>query len=62
LQSAICLLHLPRRGPIEPAIATRLFVTERTVEAHVNQIFQKLSLTANPGSHRRVLAYLRRPS
>jgi DNA-binding NarL/FixJ family response regulator len=30
------------------AIATRLFVTERTVEAHVNQIFQKLGLAAGP--------------
>ncbi|HEY2075671.1 MAG TPA: response regulator transcription factor [Streptosporangiaceae bacterium] len=46
------------------AIADRLFVTERTVEAHVKQIFQKLSLSTEPGSHRRVLAvlaYLRQP-
>ncbi|MBA2360546.1 MAG: helix-turn-helix transcriptional regulator [Actinobacteria bacterium] len=41
------------------AIAGRLFVTERTVEAHVKQIFLELRLNANPDSHRRVLAVLR---
>jgi DNA-binding NarL/FixJ family response regulator len=37
-------------------------VTERTVEAHVKQIFMKLDLETSPDSHRRVravLAYLR---
>jgi DNA-binding NarL/FixJ family response regulator len=33
-------------------------VTERTVEAHVTQIFLKLQLGGNPESHRRVLAVL----
>src|SRR5215472_3879259 len=40
------------------AIASRLFVTERTVEAHVTQIFLKLRLPQPPGQHRRVLAVL----
>jgi Bacterial regulatory proteins, luxR family len=40
------------------AIATRLFVTERTIEAHVKQIFLKLGLNTDPDSHRRVLAVL----
>jgi DNA-binding NarL/FixJ family response regulator len=40
------------------ALAARLFVTERTVEAHVKQIFLKLGLSINPDSHRRVLAVL----
>jgi FixJ family two-component response regulator len=65
--------HLPAE-PLEPrssayqhpqhalrsnrAIAARLFVTERTVEAHVTQIFQKLRLPESPDQHRRVLAVL----
>jgi DNA-binding CsgD family transcriptional regulator len=59
------VLALVAEGLSNRAIATRLFVTERTVEAHVNQIFQKLGLTADLGSHRRVLAvlaYLRQPA
>jgi len=58
------VLALVAEGLSNRAIAARLFVTERTVEAHVNQIFQKLSLSIGPGSHRRVLAvlaYLRQP-
>jgi DNA-binding NarL/FixJ family response regulator len=52
------VLGLVAEGLSNKAIAGRLFVTERTVEAHVKQIFLKLRLEANPESHRRVLAAL----
>jgi len=51
-------LELVAEGLTNKAIAARLVVTERTVEAHVKQIFMKLDLDANPDSHRRVLAVL----
>jgi DNA-binding NarL/FixJ family response regulator len=51
-------LELVAEGLSNKAIAARLVVTERTVEAHVKQIFTKLRLDANPESHRRVLAVL----
>jgi DNA-binding NarL/FixJ family response regulator len=52
------VLGLVAEGLSNRAIAGRLFVTERTVEAHVKQVFLKLSLDLNPDSHRRVLAVL----
>jgi DNA-binding NarL/FixJ family response regulator len=52
------VLELLAEGLSNRAIAGRLVVTERTVEAHVKQIFQKLDLAASPDSHRRVLAVL----
>jgi DNA-binding NarL/FixJ family response regulator len=52
------VLALVAEGLSNRAIGTRLFVTERTVEAHVKQIFLKLGLNTDPGSHRRVLAVL----
>jgi DNA-binding NarL/FixJ family response regulator len=52
------VLALVAEGFSNRAIAGSLFVTERTVEAHVKQIFLKLGLITDPGSHRRVLAVL----
>jgi DNA-binding NarL/FixJ family response regulator len=52
------VLGLVAEGMSNHAIAARLVVTERTVEAHITQIFQKLQLTESPDQHRRVLAVL----
>jgi len=40
------------------AIAERLFITEHTVEKHVQGIFAKLDLSVTADDHRRVLAVL----
>jgi DNA-binding NarL/FixJ family response regulator len=56
------VLGLMAEGRSNQAIAERLFITERTVEKHVKNIFGKLGLSASPEDHRRVLAvvaYLR---
>ena len=52
------VLGLIAEGLSNRALARRLFVTERTVEAHVKQIFMKLDLQTDADSHRRVLAVL----
>ncbi|MGN9845490.1 LuxR C-terminal-related transcriptional regulator [Nonomuraea sp. H19] len=52
------VLGLVAEGLSNKAIAARLTITERTVEAHVAQVFAKLGLADDAGSHRRVLAVL----
>jgi DNA-binding NarL/FixJ family response regulator len=52
------VLALLAEGRSNAAIAERLFVTPRTVEAHVHQILSKLDLRESPDDHRRVLAVL----
>ncbi len=52
------VLGLIAEGMSNHAVAARLFITERTVEAHVTKIFQKLGLAESPEQHRRVVAVL----
>jgi DNA-binding NarL/FixJ family response regulator len=52
------VLALMAEGRSNAAIAERLVVTQRTVEAHVRQILSKLDLPESSDNHRRVLAVL----
>jgi len=57
-QRELEVLGLMAEGRSNQAIATRLFITDKTVEAHVRAIFTKLTLPAASDDHRRVLAVL----
>ena len=52
------VLALMAEGRSNQAIADRIFVTGKTVEAHIASIFSKLELVPAPDDHRRVLAVL----
>jgi DNA-binding NarL/FixJ family response regulator len=52
------VLSLMAEGLTNAAIAGRLYLSERTVEAHVRQILLKLGLAETGEGHRRVLAVL----
>jgi DNA-binding NarL/FixJ family response regulator len=52
------VLGLMAQGRSNHAIAKGLFVTEKTVEAHIRAIFIKLSLSPTADDHRRVLAVI----
>jgi hypothetical protein len=45
-------------GRSNAAIAARLFVTEKAVSKHINNIFANLGLPPSDDDHRRVLAVL----
>ena len=46
-------------GRSNAAIAGRLGIGDRTLEAHIRQVLVKLDLDPSPVDHRRVLAVLR---
>ena len=52
------VLELMAEGLTNNGIAKRLFLSERTVEAHVRQVLMKLTLPESEDGHRRVLAVL----
>lgn len=52
------VLSLMAEGKSNKAIGETLWISEHTVEKHVNSIFAKLRLATSPDEHRRVLAVL----
>jgi DNA-binding NarL/FixJ family response regulator len=52
------VLELMAQGLTNTGIAKRLYLSERTVEAHVRHVLQKLGVPENEDGHRRILAVL----
>jgi DNA-binding NarL/FixJ family response regulator len=52
------VLRLMAQGFTNAGVARRLFVSERTVEAHVRRLLGKLDIADTDDAHRRVLAVL----
>ena len=52
------VLSLMAEGRTNAAIAGKLFVTEKAVGKHINNVFRKLELTESADDNRRVLAVL----
>jgi len=52
------VLALVAEGHSNGAIGQKLFISRKTVDAHISQIFLKLDLRESPEDHRRVLAVL----
>jgi DNA-binding NarL/FixJ family response regulator len=52
------VLALMAQGRSNQALSTELYLSTKTIEAHVRSIFTKLNLAPDAGDHRRVLAVL----
>jgi DNA-binding NarL/FixJ family response regulator len=52
------VLSLVAEGRSNGSIAEKLFLSRKTVDAHISQVFLKLDLRESPADHRRVLAVL----
>jgi DNA-binding CsgD family transcriptional regulator len=52
------VLALIAEGRTNAAIAGRLYISEKAVDKHINNVFRKLGLTASAEDNRRVLATL----
>jgi DNA-binding NarL/FixJ family response regulator len=52
------VLALIAEGRSNKGICERLFLSPKTVEAHVKHVLQKLYIDESPDDHRRVLAVL----
>ena len=52
------VLELMAEGLTNTGIAKRLYLSERTIEAHVRHVLAKLALPEGEDGHRRVLAVL----
>jgi DNA-binding NarL/FixJ family response regulator len=52
------VLALVAEGRSNGAIGEKLFLSRKTIDAHISQIFLKLDLRESPEHHRRVLAVL----
>ena len=52
------VLSLMAEGRSNQAISERMFLSPKTVEGHVRNMFTKLGLADTPDDHRRVLAVL----
>ena len=52
------VLQLIAEGRSNKALCDELFLSPKTIEGHIRQIFMKLGLTESPKHHRRVLAAL----